>query len=333
MQKYTKINFVDCIDNNPDSYVLDGKKVVIKKDEEGITQQGTLLTAEILNHIDDGIYENSRGIDYLENKLINLKFPVASVNKKVGDVVLTTEDIKTTSGKTLQKELNEKIDENKFNTKFEEKFSVKEKEIDDKLKNAQREINTGINEMQKAAQSVVTRYEFNSAISNINDRINSAKAEDITTEINQLNEKVKKAFTLGVDTKKDVVRILTSKGEKNLTTESSWDEIKSAIKNLSCGKRIATGKVPKFEFEKTVEICKGIDFEPRFLIARAKESHHLRESTDVISLYIPSMKEFSQAGTQDLMNNGVMLYMYKRDGVYIMGAKPGVYDATWWAIE
>lgn len=76
---YSKIGFLDWIDNEPDAYLVDGTKKTIIKDNTGVTQQGTLINATAMNHIEEGILTNSYNIDNNARKIINIEQTLAGL--------------------------------------------------------------------------------------------------------------------------------------------------------------------------------------------------------------------------------------------------------------
>lgn len=63
---YKKINFRDRIDKKPDSYFVDDKEVTITKNDAEVAQFGTNLNATNLNHMEEGILQNSKDIEELK---------------------------------------------------------------------------------------------------------------------------------------------------------------------------------------------------------------------------------------------------------------------------
>ncbi|HDK7314571.1 TPA: hypothetical protein PTV97_003732 [Clostridium botulinum] len=63
---YKKVNFVDRLDNKPTTYLIDGKEAKIVKDDSGVVTHGTNLDQENLDHVENGILQNSRDISMLD---------------------------------------------------------------------------------------------------------------------------------------------------------------------------------------------------------------------------------------------------------------------------
>ncbi|NEZ48018.1 hypothetical protein FDF74_12640, partial [Clostridium niameyense] len=68
---YKKIGFKDRQDTKPDTYLVDGVAKIIEKDNSGLVQAGTNLNQENLDHIEEGILQNSRNINELDKKIGN----------------------------------------------------------------------------------------------------------------------------------------------------------------------------------------------------------------------------------------------------------------------
>lgn len=80
---YTKIGFKDRIDSKPTSYIVDGKPLEISKDNAGLKQKGTSLNADNLNHMEDGIYQNSVEIERFNTELLTNKTKTVKENSNV----------------------------------------------------------------------------------------------------------------------------------------------------------------------------------------------------------------------------------------------------------
>ncbi|APC85400.1 phage tail protein [Clostridium botulinum] len=63
------------------------------------------------------IFAKKSDLEILDNKIKNIKIPVAKVNEKIGNVVLTASDIKTENGQTIDEQLADITTDNKRLTK------------------------------------------------------------------------------------------------------------------------------------------------------------------------------------------------------------------------
>ncbi|AUN23778.1 hypothetical protein RSJ21_00305 (plasmid) [Clostridium botulinum] len=81
---YKKVNFVDRLDNKPNIYLVDGKETKIVKDDSGVVTHGTNLDQENLNHVEDGILQNSRDISMLDK---TLEKNVEETTKSITDII------------------------------------------------------------------------------------------------------------------------------------------------------------------------------------------------------------------------------------------------------
>jgi hypothetical protein len=89
---------------------------------------------------------------------------------------------------------------------------------------------------------------------------------------------LKEVFLSGVSTKGDVVSILTSKGITGLTTESTWEEIETALQNMSLGKKWATGTATATGTPGGVgSLITGLNFYPTIIIIINEDSYYTRE--------------------------------------------------------
>ncbi|NFJ83957.1 hypothetical protein FDE94_09145 [Clostridium botulinum] len=89
---YKKINFVDRLDNKPTTYLIDGKEAKIVKDDSGVVTHGTNLDQENLDHVENGILQNSRDISMLDKV----------IEKNIEDTTKEITDLKTTNNKQQQ---------------------------------------------------------------------------------------------------------------------------------------------------------------------------------------------------------------------------------------
>ncbi|HDK7180777.1 TPA: hypothetical protein PTW06_003593 [Clostridium botulinum] len=88
---YKKVNFVDRLDNKPTTYLIDGKEAKIVKDDSGVVTHGTNLDQENLDHVENGILQNSRDISMLD-KVVEKN--IEDTTKEITDLKLTDEQIK-----------------------------------------------------------------------------------------------------------------------------------------------------------------------------------------------------------------------------------------------
>ncbi|HID0878686.1 hypothetical protein [Clostridium botulinum] len=86
---------MDRLDNKPTTYLIDGKEAKIVKDDSGVVTHGTNLDQENLDHVENGILQNSRDISMLDKTL----------EKNVEDNTSKFEELKLTDEK-IQEDLN-----------------------------------------------------------------------------------------------------------------------------------------------------------------------------------------------------------------------------------
>lgn len=198
---YKKIGFKDRIDNKPTTYLVDGKSTEIIKDDTDVEEEGTNLNATNLNHMEDGILQNSRDIEILNKQIINIKVPVESVNGKTGDVELKAQDIKSKSGTTLEdfksnteeeiKNLKSSVDNGKsslYSAIVDKKVTPRSKDFDDLAKGI-REIKLGQGNAQP--NDVLEGKTFTNAEGNLltgNMKNYGAKIITPTTKVQTLNK-------------------------------------------------------------------------------------------------------------------------------------------------
>ncbi|KGN04163.1 hypothetical protein Z961_04215 [Clostridium haemolyticum NCTC 8350] len=116
---YKKINFKDRIDTKPTTYLVDGKPTIIEKDNTGVKEEGSNLNAENLNHLEEGIFQNSKDIETLKIKntqeieeFKNNTKATLEENKKDTDSKITNLERKTTQEiKDFKQEVNSQYEE------------------------------------------------------------------------------------------------------------------------------------------------------------------------------------------------------------------------------
>ena len=80
---YKKIGFQDRIDSKPTTYLVDGKPLEITKDNSGLVKKGSSLNADNLNHLEDGIHQNSVEIERFNTELLTNKTKTVKENSNV----------------------------------------------------------------------------------------------------------------------------------------------------------------------------------------------------------------------------------------------------------
>ncbi|AUN19958.1 hypothetical protein RSJ22_00230 (plasmid) [Clostridium botulinum] len=97
---YKKINFVDRLDNKPTTYLIDGKEAKIVKDDSGVVTHGTNLDQENLDHVENGILQNSRDISMLD-RLIETN--IGETTKEITELRLKDEEQQQSIDKMIER--------------------------------------------------------------------------------------------------------------------------------------------------------------------------------------------------------------------------------------
>lgn len=106
---YKKIGFEDRQDTKPDTYLVDGVPKTIEKDNSGLVQAGTNLNQENLDHMEEGILQNSRNINELDKKIGNHAELIEKNTSQLDDMVIK-QDENTKQIEQNKNELNNKMD-------------------------------------------------------------------------------------------------------------------------------------------------------------------------------------------------------------------------------